>query len=291
MDDLVKAIPPPAQKPQRRTVFFVSDRTGITAEMLGNSMLVQFDQFQFDRRTIPFVDSTEKVEEVILQINQVAERDGQRPIVFTSIVDEEAAEHVRSEANALTLDVFQVFISPLEAELKMRSSHTAGRSHGIANSHEYFARMEAINFTQAHDDGATTRDLAKAQVILVGVSRCGKTPTSLYLALQFGIRTANFPLTPDDFVDRKLPHDPARAVARDPRGAAPQQSLRLARELPARSARGGAPDGARAHRDGRYDDQVDRGNRDDDPAPHRPAAHGVLTRRCKRRPEGQRMMK
>ena len=205
MDDLVKAIPPPAQRPQRRTVFFVSDRTGITAEMLGNSMLVQFDQFQFDRRTIPFVDSTDKVEDVILQINQVAERDGQRPIVFTSIVDEDAAEHVRSEAHALTLDVFQVFISPLEAELKMRSSHTAGRSHGIANSHEYFARMEAINFTQAHDDGATTRDLGKAQLILVGVSRCGKTPTSLYLALQFGIRTANFPLTPDDFVDRKLP--------------------------------------------------------------------------------------
>ncbi|MCC7060903.1 MAG: kinase/pyrophosphorylase, partial [Burkholderiaceae bacterium] len=100
---------------------------------------------------------------------------------------------------------FQVFISPLEEELRKRSSHAAGRSHGIANSHEYFARMEAINFTQAHDDGAQTRDLPKAQVILVGVSRCGKTPTSLYLALQFGIRTANFPLTPDDFVERKLP--------------------------------------------------------------------------------------
>jgi [pyruvate, water dikinase]-phosphate phosphotransferase / [pyruvate, water dikinase] kinase len=204
MDELVKALPEPTAKP-KRTVFFVSDRTGITAEMLGNSMLVQFEQFQFNRVTIPFVDSNEKVEDVIRQINQFAEREGQRPIVFTSIVDEEAAEHVRSEANALTLDVFQVFISPLEAELKMRSSHAAGRSHGIANSHEYFARMEAINFTQAHDDGATTRDLSKAQVILIGVSRCGKTPTSLYLALQFGIRTANFPLTPDDFVDRKLP--------------------------------------------------------------------------------------
>ena len=190
---------------KRRTVFFVSDRTGITAEMLGNSMLVQFEQFQFDRVTIPFVDSTEKVEDVIRHINQVAERDGIRPIVFSSLVDEEAAEHLRDQAQALTLDVFQVFISPLEAELSARSSHAAGRSHGIANSHEYFARMEAINFTQAHDDGAQTRDLGKAQVILVGVSRCGKTPTSLYLALQFGIRTANFPLTPDDFVERRLP--------------------------------------------------------------------------------------
>ena len=183
MDELVSPSPVPPARPNRRTVFFVSDRTGITAEMLGNSMLVQFDQFQFDRVTIPFVDSHEKVEEVIRHINQLAEREGQRPIVFTSIVDEAAAEHVRSEANALTLDVFQVFISPLEAELKTRSSHAAGRSHGIANSHDYFARMEAINFTQAHDDGATTRDLSKAQVILVGVSRCGKTPTSLYLAL------------------------------------------------------------------------------------------------------------
>ncbi len=103
------------------------------------------------------------------------------------------------------LDLFQVFIQPLESELGVKSSHAAGRTHGIANSHEYFARMEAINFAQSHDDGATTRDLAKAQLILVGVSRCGKTPTSLYLALQFGILAANFPLTPDDFVDRRLP--------------------------------------------------------------------------------------
>ena len=108
-------------------------------------------------------------------------------------------------SQALTLDLFQIFIAPLEAELNAKSSHAAGRSHGIANSHEYFARMDAINFSQTHDDGAATRDLARAQVILVGVSRCGKTPTSLYLALQFGIRAANFPLTPDDFADRALP--------------------------------------------------------------------------------------
>jgi len=138
-------------------------------------------------------------------VNDTAEREGRRPIVISSVVDEVMSEMIRREANALTLDLFQVFIQPLEAELGAKSSHTAGRSHGIANSHVYFARMEAINFTQAHDDGATTRELGKAQVILVGVSRCGKTPTSLYLALQFGIRAANFPLTPDDFSDRRLP--------------------------------------------------------------------------------------
>lgn len=191
--------------PNRRTVFFLSDRTGITAEMLGNSLLTQFEDFAFHRVTIPFVDSPEKVGDAIRQVNATAEREERRPIVISSVVDEGMSETIRREANALTLDLFQVFIQPLETELAAKSSHAAGRSHGIANSHEYFARMEAINFTQAHDDGVATRELPKAQVILVGVSRCGKTPTSLYLALQFGVRAANFPLTPDDFADQRLP--------------------------------------------------------------------------------------
>ncbi len=189
----------------RRTVFFISDRTGITAQNFGNSLLSQFEDFEFQRHTVPFVDTPDKVDAVVRQVNETAEREGKRPIVFSSIVNETMSATIRRDAKALTLDLFQIFIAPLEAELKAKSSHAAGRTHGIANSHEYFARMEAINFSQAHDDGAATRDLAKAQVILVGVSRCGKTPTSLYLALQFGIRTANFPLTPDDFADRKLP--------------------------------------------------------------------------------------
>jgi [pyruvate, water dikinase]-phosphate phosphotransferase / [pyruvate, water dikinase] kinase len=189
----------------RRTVFFISDRTGITAEMLGNSLLTQFEDFQFQRITIPFVDSPAKIAEAVRQVNATAAAQGRRPIVVSSVVDETMSEIIRRDAQALTLDMFQIFIQPLESELGAKSSHAAGRSHGIANSHEYFTRMEAINFTQAHDDGAVTRDLDKAQVILVGVSRCGKTPTTLYLALQFGIRAANFPLTPDDFVDRKLP--------------------------------------------------------------------------------------
>jgi len=191
--------------PDRRTVFFISDRTGITAEMLGNSLLTQFEDIHFHRVTIPFVDSMEKVADAVRQINATATAEGRRPIVVSSVVDETMSETIRRDVQALTLDMFQIFIQPLEAELGAKSSHAAGRSHGIANSHEYFARMEAINFTQAYDDGAATRDLDKAQVILVGVSRCGKTPTSLYLALQFGVRAANFPLTPDDFADRRLP--------------------------------------------------------------------------------------
>lgn len=190
--------------PNRRAVFFVSDRTGITAEMLGNSLLSQFEEFEFVRQMIPFVDSVEKIEEAIEVINRVGREQGRRPIVFSSLVDEAMSERLRT-ADAVFMDLFQIFIAPLEAELGAKSSHAMGRSHGVADWKTYFARMEAINFTQTHDDGAQTRDLAKAQVILVGVSRCGKTPTSLYLALQFGIRTANFPLTPDDFERRALP--------------------------------------------------------------------------------------
>jgi regulator of PEP synthase PpsR (kinase-PPPase family) len=191
--------------PDRRTVFFVSDRTGITAEMLGNSLLSQFEEIEFARITIPFVDSADKATAVIEQINETTAREGRPAIVFSSIVDDAMSDKIRRNTNALSLDLFQVFIAPLETELGAKSSHAAGRSHGIANSHEYFARMDAINFAQSHDDGAAIRELGRAEVILVGVSRCGKTPTSLYLAMQFGIRAANFPLTPDDFVDRALP--------------------------------------------------------------------------------------
>jgi len=190
--------------PDRRTVFFVSDRTGITAEMLGNSLLSQFEDIRFDRETLPFVDTPEKIDEVVRRINAGALAQQRRPLVFSSIVDEAMSAQL-ARADALVLDLFGTYIAPLESEFGAKSSHAAGRSHGIANSHEYFARIEAINFAQAHDDGASTRDLSKAQVILVGVSRCGKTPTTLYLALQFGIRAANFPLTPDDFVDHNLP--------------------------------------------------------------------------------------
>ncbi|HMA31384.1 MAG TPA: kinase/pyrophosphorylase, partial [Casimicrobiaceae bacterium] len=156
--------------PDHRTVFFISDRTGITAEMLGNSLLTQFEDIRFRRITIPFVDSAEKADEAVRQVNATAAAEGQRPIVVSSVVDETASAMIRRDAQALTLDMFQIFIQPLEAELGAKSSHAAGRSHGVANRHEYFARMDAINFAQSHDDGAITRDLDRSQVILVGVS-------------------------------------------------------------------------------------------------------------------------
>ena len=187
---------------QRRTVFFVSDGTGITAQMLGHSLMTQFEGVEFNQVTLPFVDSTEKAEECVARI--AAEAGNGRAIVFSTLVNHDVRAVVR-RANALVIDFFESFIDPLEAGLGVKSSHTIGRSHSAMDKKEYAQRMEAINFSMAHDDGASHRELAQADVILVGVSRSGKTPTSLYLALQFGVKAANYPLIPEDFQRAKLP--------------------------------------------------------------------------------------
>jgi regulator of PEP synthase PpsR (kinase-PPPase family) len=187
----------------KRSAFFVSDRTGITAEVVGHSLLTQFDELEFNETTLPFIDTPEKVEEAVQEINQAARRDGVRPIVISTLVGE-AMSALLTQAEALVLDCFQIFIASLEQELGMKSSHAVGRSHSAVNS-SYFRRIEAVNFALSYDDGQATRELVNADVVLVGVSRCGKTPTCLYLALQYGIRAANYPLIPEDFGTMRLP--------------------------------------------------------------------------------------
>src|SRR3954464_15731730 len=187
---------------QRRTVFFVSDGTGITAQMLGHSLMTQFEGVEFNQVTLPFVDTIEKAEECVARIS--AESGSGRAIVFSTLVNHDVRAVVR-RANALVIDFFESFIDPLEAGLGVKSSHTIGRSHSAMDKKEYAQRMEAINFSMAHDDGASHRELGQADVILIGVSRSGKTPTSLYLALQFGVKAANYPLIPEDFDRKRLP--------------------------------------------------------------------------------------
>ena len=187
-----------------RTVFFVSDGTGITAETLANSLFSQFENVEFRQVRMPFVDSADKAHDCLLQIHAAALRDGQRPIVLSTLV-RPAIATILQEADALILDFFSIFIASLEAELGVRSTHTIGRSHGRVNTKGYDNRIEAINFTLAHDDGITDSELDIADVILVGVSRSGKTPTSLYLAVQFGLKVANYPLIPEDFERNRLP--------------------------------------------------------------------------------------
>ena len=190
--------------PNQRTVFFLSDRTGITAEMLGNSLLTQFEGVEFNQVTLPFVDGVDKAQECLERIERESLRGNGQPIVFSTLVNGDVREVVR-RANALFVDFFETFIGPIEGELGIKSSHTVGRSHSSTDKQEYKQRIEAINFTMAHDDGSSHRELNEADVILVGVSRSGKTPTSLYLALQFGVKAANYPLIPEDFQRNSLP--------------------------------------------------------------------------------------
>lgn len=199
--------------PQRRTVFFVSDGTGITAQMLGHSLLTQFEGVEFRHVTMPFLLTAEQAEECRARIESEGARENGPPIVFSTLVNGEARAIVR-RANAVFVDFFEAFIDPLEAALGVTSTHTIGRSHSAMDKPGYAHRMDAINFAMAHDDGASHRDLHQADVILVGVSRSGKTPTSLYLALQFGVRAANYPLIPEDFERMRLPEVLVGAKAR-----------------------------------------------------------------------------
>lgn len=188
----------------KRTVFFVSDGTGITAETLGRSLLAQFESMTFEEVTVPFVDTLEKAAHLVREINKVAEIEGSRPIIIDTIVDKSIRSEI-AQANGYMMDVFETFVDRLQDELCSKPVNAVGKSHSITNNATYNVRIDAVHFALDNDDGAKTRHYDKADLILVGVSRSGKTPTSLYMALQFGIFVANYPLTEDDFDDLRLP--------------------------------------------------------------------------------------
>jgi hypothetical protein len=195
-----------AQKPFQpltRTVFFVSDGTGITAETFGHAVLSQFEM-RFRHVRLPFIDSMDKAHEACRRINDSYAMDNQKPIVFSTLVKPELSMIIR-QATGMHMDLFQTFVAPMEQELGVKSTHTIGRIHNVVDTDAYRNRIEAINFSLAHDDGQSHKNLEEADVILVGVSRSGKTPTSLYLAMQYGLKAANYPLIPDDFERGKLP--------------------------------------------------------------------------------------
>lgn len=189
---------------KNRTVFLVSDSTGITAETLGHSLLTQFETENFKQITLPFINTTEKADEAVAKINRVAAQDNLRPIIFSTLVDDRLREHLLP-ANGLFLDFFQTFLGPLEGELGVRSNHTSGRAHGLLDTVKYDQRIDATNYALTNDDGAHTRDYEQADLILIGVSRSGKTPTCLYLALTYGVFVANYPLSEEELESGKIP--------------------------------------------------------------------------------------
>jgi [pyruvate, water dikinase]-phosphate phosphotransferase / [pyruvate, water dikinase] kinase len=186
-----------------RQVFYVSDGTGITAETIGHSLLTQFAEVEFRTYRMPFVDCVEKARLAAERIRAAGADSELRPIVVNTVVDS-ALSAVLAESGALMLDVFAPFIEPMERELGVQREPNVGRAHGMVDMGEYEARINATNYALTHDDGVDL-DYRDADLILVGVSRSGKTPTCLFLALQFGVKAANYPLTEDDLSGGELP--------------------------------------------------------------------------------------
>ena len=195
----------PQKAEKTRQVFIVSDGTAITAETLAHSILTQFPDLHYHQTRIPFVDTMEKAIDTARRINAVEKEDGLRPIIFTTFVEPEIMRSFNEMVSGHIIDLFRKFVGPLETELGMKSAHSIGQTHRIRDDEKYQRRIAAIDYTLAHDDGISLRNLDQAQVILLGVSRCGKTPTSLYLAMQFGIRAANYPFIADDMDNLVLP--------------------------------------------------------------------------------------
>ena len=187
-----------------RHVFFVSDGTGITAETLGSTLLTQFEGFEFQKKTLPFITTTEKAQATVDYINHLAAASSSRPLIFSTTVNDEVRAGLR-KVNGLFVDLFDAFIHSMEEELGAKSTHAQGQAHGMRDRRKYNDRIAAMNYAMEHDDGQSTRDLARADIILIAPSRCGKTPTSLYLAMQHSIFATNFPLTEDDLETLKLP--------------------------------------------------------------------------------------
>ena len=191
-------------KTHTRDAFIISDRTAVTAEALGNSLLSQFPNVHFDIEVLPFVDTQLKADETVGLIDRARVSSGEKPIVFATLVDDDV-RRVISNSNCEFFDLFDTFVNPLEEVLGTPSSHKVGLSHGMSDAEGYTARIGAMNYALETDDGIETRSYRRAQIIIVGVSRSGKTPTCLYLALQYGVFAANYPLTDSELDSRRLP--------------------------------------------------------------------------------------
>jgi regulator of PEP synthase PpsR (kinase-PPPase family) len=188
----------------KKTVFFLSDHTGLTAEAIGMSLLSQFRDIEYDIIHQSFVDGREKILHVVQQINQTATKDHSRPLVFSTLVNPDLRIHLK-ECNALVFDYFESFTTILEQELEIPASHKHGQVHSMADANAYRDRIQAVNFALTNDDGAITKNYPAADLILLGVSRSGKTPTCLYMGLQYSVLAANYPLTDDDLHTPQLP--------------------------------------------------------------------------------------
>lgn len=188
----------------KRTVYFVSESTGITVETLGHSLLSQFDTVDFERVYMPYINTVLRAKALTQRMREATDRDEVRPIVFCTMLDDKVRDVLKG-GDCYFIELFEGFVDPISRELGVPPSRKAGRSHAITKPHSYTMRIDAINFAMANDDGMRPDNFARADVVLIGVSRSGKTPTCLYLAMHYGLRAANYPITEEDFERGDVP--------------------------------------------------------------------------------------
>lgn len=188
----------------KRHAFVISDRTGLTAEAMAHSLLSQFPEVDFQTRMVPFIDDADKAAQLVEEINMAAGESGSKPLVFVTLVDD-VIRNIVNQSNSVVFDLFDTFIGPMERELGRESSHSVGKSHGVTDTKAYTSRIAAVHFALQTDDGLETDHYNMSDLIVIGVSRCGKTPTSLYLSLHYGLYVSNYPLTADELDSKKLP--------------------------------------------------------------------------------------
>lgn len=186
-----------------RTAFYISDGTALTSEAFGHAMLSLFPM-KFKHRTLPFIDSVEKAQRCCHQINHAANEDGEKPLIFHTFVNTDI-KRIVTGSQGMHYDFLDHFVGPMEAELGLKAQPKTNRTHGIHQDYNF--RIDAVNYTLANDDGVSTKEYDQADIILIGASRTGKTPTCLYLALQYGIKAANYPITEDDLDNLQLGYD------------------------------------------------------------------------------------
>lgn len=190
-----------------KDIYYISDSTAILVKNLGHSLICQFPEINFIEEKFPFVNSVKEAQKVLAHI--LKRSGGRQPIVFSTIMNEDV-RNVFNNSEIEFIDAYGHFLTRLEDCLEATALRVAGY-YRTTTEVDLAKRAENINFSLEHDDGTGLDGYPAADVILLGISRTGKTPISVYLATQMGLKAANFPLIDKYLTEYRLPDQIVRS--------------------------------------------------------------------------------
>ena len=183
---------------EKYNVYLVSDSTGETLDRIFLSLKSQFANFEYDKKEFAFIRTEQQIDKIIKECDQI-----DNAIILYTIVETKLAKYLANQSEKFSVPCFGVLgnlILSFSKLLNQKAIHKPSAQHVLDD--DYYKRIEAIQFTMSHDDGKKVDDVNSADVILLGVSRTSKTPTSIYLANR-GYKTVNIPLV----LDQKIPEN------------------------------------------------------------------------------------